>query len=163
VWALILFTVQGFWMTFADIPGTLLLSIIIPGAVVFWWHASAYGLPLILAKILSKRLRCRQTLDSRYNRKNSRSSKLWLKEIGCCVPCLHVLFVCFDIPRRLFCMLTTETQPFSPLEFSVLSAPKHPFKLDCVNLTPRTRWPRLKAAGPYLFHHVCDLPVLFTH
>ena len=73
------------------------------------------------------------------------------------VPCLRVLLVCFDTPRprRLFCMLTTETQCFSPFEFSVLSAPKNPFKLDCVNLTPGTRWPRLEAVGPYLFHHVC--------
>jgi len=34
VWASVLFTIQGFCMTFSDIPGTILLRIIIPVAVV---------------------------------------------------------------------------------------------------------------------------------
>jgi NhaP-type Na+/H+ or K+/H+ antiporter len=40
VWASLLFTIQGFCMTFSDIPGTILWRIIIPVAVVlivaFW-------------------------------------------------------------------------------------------------------------------------------
>jgi hypothetical protein len=34
VWASILFTIQGFWLTFADVPPTLLIRIIIPILVV---------------------------------------------------------------------------------------------------------------------------------
>ena len=54
------------------------------------------------------------------------------------VPCLCVLLVRFDTPRRLFCMLIMATQCFSPVELSVLSAPKNSFKLACV--TVRTVW-----------------------
>jgi hypothetical protein len=50
------------------------------------------------------------------------------------IPCLRVLLVRFDTPRRLFYMLITETQCFSPVEFSVLSAPKNFFKLACVTV-----------------------------
>ena len=47
------------------------------------------------------------------------------------VPSLRVLIVRFDTPRRLFCMLITETQCFSSV---VLSAPKNSFKLACVTV-----------------------------
>src|SRR5580700_7414211 len=73
-------------MTFADIPGTLLLSIIMPAAVVFWWHALAYGLPFILAKTLSKRLRCQQTFRLQIYPKELQTVEIMAqKKIGYCV------------------------------------------------------------------------------
>ena len=34
MWASFLFVIQGFWMTFGDIPGKILVPIVIPVAVV---------------------------------------------------------------------------------------------------------------------------------
>jgi hypothetical protein len=34
VWASILFTIQGFWLTFADIPPTLLICVVLPILIV---------------------------------------------------------------------------------------------------------------------------------